>query len=171
MASLMEEFLDVLEKENEEYTLLFEIANEKTPVIISGDIQLLNEMTEKEQVIVDQIGNHEKKRMRVLKDIGEVLGQDVESLKLTEMIRLFEKQPNEQKKLIAIHNKLKQTLQNMNLVNEQNKALIEQSLEMVTFDINLLNSLKQAPATANYNKNAANTGDVLIESARFDTKQ
>lgn len=171
MASLMEEFLEVLENENEEYILLHEIAKEKTPVIISGDIEKLNEITEKEQEIVDKVGNHEKKRMRVLKDIGEVLGKDVESLSLSELIRLFDRQPEEQKKLMQIHDRLKHTLNNMNMVNEQNKILIEQSLELVNFDIHLLNSLKQAPATANYNKNAANTGDVLIESARFDTKQ
>ena len=55
-------------------------------------------------------------------------------------------------------------------LNTQNQALIKQSLEMVEFDLTLLKSMRQAPETANYNKNACNTGD-LLGSSGFDAKQ
>ena len=45
--------------------------------------------------------------------------------------------------------------------NEQNEILLNQALEMVEFDLTLLKSMRQAPETANYNKNACNTGDLL----------
>lgn len=41
---------------------------------------------------------------------------------------------------------------------------------MVEFDLTLLKSMRQAPETANYNKNACNTGD-LLGSSGFDAKQ
>ena len=41
---------------------------------------------------------------------------------------------------------------------------------MVEFDLTLLKSMRQAPETANYNKNTYNTGDLLGGSG-FDEKQ
>ena len=41
---------------------------------------------------------------------------------------------------------------------------------MTEFDITLLKSLRQAPETANYDKNAYNTGAILGSSG-FDAKQ
>ena len=41
---------------------------------------------------------------------------------------------------------------------------------MVEFDLTLLRSMRQAPETANYDKNAYNTGDILGSSG-FDAKQ
>lgn len=41
---------------------------------------------------------------------------------------------------------------------------------MVEFDITLLKSVKQAPQTSNYGKNAETTGD-LLGNRGFDAKQ
>ena len=57
-------------------------------------------------------------------------------------------------------------------INEQNRILIENALEMVEFDMNMLQSLKAAPETANYNKGAYNTGEhMIIKPNGFDAKQ
>ena len=55
-------------------------------------------------------------------------------------------------------------------VNDKNEMLLKQAIEMVEFDISLIKSLRQAPETANYNKNAYNTGTLLGNSG-FDFKQ
>ena len=53
---------------------------------------------------------------------------------------------------------------------QQKEILLRHAMEMVEFDLTLLKSLKQAPETANYDKNAYNTGEILGGSG-FDTKQ
>lgn len=58
----------------------------------------------------------------------------------------------------------------MQTLNHQNEDLLKQAMEMVEFDLTLLKSMRQAPETANYNKNAYNTGDLLGGSG-FDAKQ
>ena len=83
----------------------------------------------------------------------------------------MEKQPEEQKQLLELHKKLKKTLGNVQTLNEQNKALVTQLLEMTEFDMNLIKSMKQAPETANYDKTAVNTGELFIGASRFDAKQ
>ena len=58
----------------------------------------------------------------------------------------------------------------MRTINQQNEVLLKQALEMVEFDLTLLKSMRQAPETANYNRNAYNTGD-LLGGGGFDAKQ
>ena len=60
----------------------------------------------------------------------------------------------------------------MERINEQNRELIKNALEMVEFDLNVLQSMKAAPATANYTKGAYTTIDAMgVNEGRFDAKQ
>jgi citrate lyase alpha subunit len=78
----------------------------------------------------------------------------------------------EQKALEEVHDKLKITMANMTRVNEQNRELLKNSLEMVQFEMNLLQSLKTAPETADYNSSAYANGTIMGSGTkRFDAKQ
>ena len=60
----------------------------------------------------------------------------------------------------------------MERVNRQNRELIENALEMVQFDLNLLQAARKAPETANYNRGAYNTGTTMdMGEGSFDAKQ
>jgi len=167
----MENLMDVLENENIEYEKLVELSKEKTPVIVSGDIIKLQEIVDKEQPIVDVINKLEHEREEVLNDIAIVLNKDVATLKLKNIIQLLKGQPQEQHRLALIHDKLSATVKTMAAINENNKMLLEHSMEMIDFEINLYQSTRKAPETANYGKDAYSTGDVLINSNGFDAKQ
>ena len=121
--------------------------------------------------MVDNINSVDKKRVELLSDIGNVLNEDTEGLTIQKLADLVKEQPEQQKQLLELHDKLKRVLGSVQALNEQNKALVNQMLEMVAFDMNLLKSMKQAPETANYNKQAANTGDLFIGASKFDAKQ
>ena len=54
-------------------------------------------------------------------------------------------------------------------INNINKSLIEDSLEMAEFNINLINSLKGVPEVNNYTKNAYSVNS-YVEPPRFDAK-
>ena len=50
--------------------------------------------------------------------------------------------------------------------------MIESALEMVQFNMNVLQAMNKAPETANYNKGAYNTGDMIgMNHKAFDAKQ
>ena len=89
---------------------------------------------------------------------------------ITKMIGYLNKQPKEQEALTAQRDRLLEAGAKMQQLNRQNEALLKQALEMVEFDLTLLRSTRQAPETANYDKNAYNTGDILGSSG-FDAKQ
>ncbi len=172
MASLMESLITVLEEENKEYAILLDLSIRKTPIIIKGDLEQLQKITDEEQVIVSKVNTLDKKRMNILTDIANVINKDVETLKLKSLVQVLEGRPQEQKKLTACHDGLSIVMKDLTIINEQNRSLIESALEMVTFDINLIQALKTAPETANYTRNAhvgANSTGAHVGG--FDAKQ
>ena len=172
MASLMENLISVLEEEGKAYEELLELSMKKTPIIIGGDLENLQKITDDEQIIVAKINRLDAKREEVTKDIANVLNKDVTKLKLADIIHLLSQRPVEQKLLAAAHDKLKEVVGQMTRINEQNRDLIQRSLEMVEFDLNLIQSMKSAPQTANYTKGAYSSGAFMGRSSGgFDAKQ
>lgn len=172
MASLLENLIDVLDKENTEYEKLVVLAEEKTPTIIKGDVEGLSRITEDEQVIVGRIQGMEKQRIKVLADVANVVNRDVETLKLIDLIQMLEKMPEQQKRLKDIHERLKETTEKLRLLNDKNQLLLADKLDMVDFNLNMIRAMKSAPQTANYNKEAYTNGQSLgIFHGSFDAKQ
>ncbi len=170
MASLMEDFMSVLEQENGEYQRLTELSREKRQIIIDGDIPALEKITNQEQEIASVLKNLENRREEVVKDMSIVLSKEPEELTITNMIAFLNKQPDEQRKLTELREKLRATLENMADINQQNEVLLQQAMEMTEFDLTLFRSMRQAPATANYDKSANTTGE-LLGSGGFDARQ
>ena len=172
MASLMEVLIDVLEKESQEYENLLALSMRKTPVIVSEDLDELSKITDDEQIIVSRINNLDSQRTEAINDIADVLNKDVSQLKIVDLIQMLAARPEEQAKLAAVYDKLRENVRNVKRTNEQNRELIEQALEMVQFNMNVLQSMNKAPETANYNKGAYSTGDMIgMNNKAFDAKQ
>ena len=172
MASLMEELIDCLEQEEREFGQLLTLSRKKTPVIVNNKVAELEKITDEEQIIVNRITSLENKRETVTKDIADVINKDVEELKLTTLIDLLSNQPKERARLSDVHDKLSVTVREIRQVNENNAELIKHSLEMVNFDLSILQAMRQAPETANYGRTAVSTGSMLGgSSGGFDAKQ
>ena len=174
MASLMENLIQVLEKECQVYEKLLKLSKEKTPVIIKGDLDKLEKITDEEQKIVTEVNQLDNQRVQVLKDIAIVINKDVETLKLKNLIQVLDKRPEEQHKLAVCHDKIAQIVGDLVILNDQNHALISNALEMVSFDINLVQALNSAPETANYTKKAGRMDENIFQNLHaggFDAKQ
>lgn len=172
MASLMENLIEVLNQESVEYEGLLTLSQNKTPIIVSGDLENLEKITDDEQILVSRIANLEKKRREVIADIANVLNRDVEKLKLANLIEMLAGRPEEQAQLAAAHDRLQSSVRGLQRANEQNRELLTNALEMVEFEMTLLQSMKTAPETANYTKSAYNSGSQIGMSGKgFDAKQ
>lgn len=170
MASLVEELLNGLQAECKTYEDLFSLSDEKRETIIRGDVEKLEKITAKEEEFSSDLKNLQNRRIAVLKDMAVVLGHDGEQLTVTQVIEQLKNQPKEQKALAQVRDLLVEAASKVQFANQQNSILLQQALEMVEFDLTLFKSLKQAPETANYNRNAYNTGD-LLGGGSFDTSQ
>lgn len=171
MASLIDELVEVLDKENSEYTILLALSTEKTSTIVKNDIEQLQLLVTKEQEVVDRINILEKQREKTVEDICKVLHVNPGDLTVKVLIDLLKKQPEEQKKLQEVHTKLGNTLKKMVRVNESNKMLMKESMEILEFEMNLVKGLKMAPETNNYTKGAYSAGGTEYGAGAFDAKQ
>ncbi len=170
MAGLMDNLTELLTSECEAYEKLVKVSSQKTRTIIDGDIEKLQKITMQEQELTDMLQGMEKKRLETVKDIAIVINKEDEELTITRLAELMDGQPKVQKELLNLRDRLKVVLGEMKAVNDKNEMLLKQAIEMVEFDLSLIKSLRQAPETANYNKNAYNTGTLLGNSG-FDFKQ
>lgn len=166
----MEEMLEVLQKENDEYNKLLSLSEKKTEALIKSNITQILEISEKEQEVVDVIKKCEAKCDEVIADMGVVLGRDTQKLTVAQVVDLLSRQPGEQQKLRQIYDELIETAHKMKLSNEKNKILVNQAMELLDFDLTLYRSMRMAPETANYSKDALNAANIQ-GNGRFDTKQ
>lgn len=168
----MENLIEILGQECTEYEGLLEISQKKTPVIIKGDLEELQKITDEEQSLASKVANLERKRSEVYADIANVINKDVKTLKLNHLITMLENRPAERDALARVHDRLQSAVRGLQRVNEQNRELLANALEMIEFEMNLVQAMKAAPETADYNKGAYSTGNTMgVSSGGFDAKQ
>lgn len=171
MASLIENLITILEQESQLYEQLIKESMDKTPVIVSNDLQRLSEANDREQRIVDEITSISHKRNQALGEIATVLGKDADTITVSEVIELMAKQPEFQHPLIAVRDKMLKQADLLRQVNVHNQNLLKESLEMTEYSINLMQSMNQAPETANYNKGSYSGATLGGAYSSFDAKQ
>lgn len=169
MASLIEELIMVLGDEEKIYSEIIPIAEKKTQIIVNNDLQSLNSITEEEQELLGKISKLEKKRQEVIRNIGIVMNKKESELNFITIIELLDGQEKEQEELRKLHDKLKRTIDVLSTLNERNQMLIKQSLEMIDFDINLMQSLRTSPGVGQYNI-ASEVEMQGMKSGMFDAK-
>ena len=168
----MQVLIDTLDREEKEYVTLLDLSKRKTPVIVEGDVEKLQKITDEEQIVIEHLSALDKEREQAMADIADVINKDVKTLKLSYLIDMLDKRPKEREDLASLHDRLKATVGELKTINDQNKTLIEQSLDIVNFNLNLVKSMRQAPETGNYNKSAGIAGDFMGGPAGgFDAKQ
>ena len=170
MASLVDELVSILVEEEKVYSALFECAEKKTQILVDADVPALEKLTAWEQVKSDELLALGNKQIQLLNDIKTVLGKKEEKLTVTNLISYLGSQPQVREKLTTARNNLIDMATKVQEKNQQNEILLRQAIELTEFDITLFKSMRQAPETANYNKNAYNTG-TLLGGSGFDAKQ
>ena len=170
MASLMDDLTQVLENETVEYKKLTELSEDLKEALIESDVPGVERLTAAQEEVSNRIQSLETKRARIMNDIAVVLNRKPEELKVSMLEESLAGQPVLKEKLASVRTELKQTMDELKRVNQTNQTLLKQSMELLEFDLNLFRSMRQAPETANYNRSAVNTGD-LLGSRGFDAKQ
>ena len=159
MASLMEELIDTLDAEEVLYGKLIPVEEEKTRAIISNDLEALQDIATREHELVDRTTALEGKREQVVMDIATVLGKDPKTITLEQIVEVLKNQPDDQKKLRDVHDRLKKTVSQLQQVNNQNKELLKEAIDMVEFNMNVIRSTRMS------------SGGMAPQHGMFDAKQ
>ena len=167
MASLIDSLINIMNDENRQYTELLDLSNNKTTAIVKGDVGQLQEIFGKEQKLIDILNRLEMERQSCVADICKILHLSAAEVKVSQIVRLLEKKQAEHDALEQSYLSLKKTVKQ---VNDNNRLLLKESMDMIDFEINLAKNASMAPQTANYGKGAyEETGG--MGSTSFDARQ
>ncbi|MCH5333506.1 MAG: flagellar protein FlgN [Agathobacter sp.] len=161
MASLVEELVSVLESEETLYHTMVGYGEEKREVLIRADVPALERITALEQVTSDDLMSLSNRQIRILNDIAIVLGKNQGEMTVSKLIDTLGSQPEIQQKLTGVRDRLIAVAGELQHLNDENIVLLRQAIELNEFDLTLFKSYRQAPETANYDKNACSTGSRL----------
>ena len=170
MASLMDDLALVLESEVEQYKKLVALSEAMRDALVISDVSAVEQITADQESVANDLQALEGQRVRIMNDMALVLNRKPEELKVSALEESIGHQPQLQGRLRNVRMELTKTMEELKRRNQSNQALLRQSMELLEFDLNLFRSMRQAPETANYNKSAVNTGD-LLGSRGFDAKQ
>ena len=120
---------------------------------------------------MNRINSLEHKREAVMTNIRTVINRRNEDLTLTALIDMLDKQPVEQKALSLIHDSLKGTIRRLVQINNKNKSLLQQSLEMIEFNMNFIQSTRMSPGDNTYTREASRYDALAFGAGMFDAKQ
>ena len=171
MASLIENLISNLEEESSLYDALIKESMDKTPAIVSNDLNRLSEANAREQKIVDDITAVAGRREAAMKEIATVLGKDANTITVSEIIQTMEKQPEFQHPLIVVKDRMLKQVEELRQISAHNQELLQTSLEMTEYSINLIQSMNQAPETANYSGTGYSGTTLGNGRSAFDAKQ
>jgi len=163
MASLIEELLTTLTTQHQLYEEMLILSEEKLSTIKNNDINLLQQITAAETAIIGKNQRLETKRVDLVKNIGIVLNKSPGELTLTNIAEIINSNV-ESKEILALRDKLKITLEALKEKNEQNKLLIQSSLDYIDFSVNLLRDQGDNPYA--FGQNTLQNGKNF-----FDAKQ
>lgn len=171
MASLMEELIQMLDAEEKCYSQLIPIEEEKTRAIIANDLEALQDITVREHDLVDETSALENKRERVAIDIATVLGRDPKTITLEQIASVLKNQPADQKKLQEVHDRLRRTVSRLQELNNQNKQLLKEAIDMVEYNMNVIRSTRMSSGSSNYSSDASEVAGMAPQHGMFDAKQ
>lgn len=145
----VEKLILVLDKEVETYTEVFKLAQEKKDVIINNDVKRLDEITKKEHGFIGVLSKLDSARLTLIGNILYISKVDsVESF--DELSNYIDEEFREE--YLDKVNSLMEILKELQEINELNNSLIEKSLELVNFNINLFSG--NSNEFSNYDKGA-----------------
>lgn len=136
MEGLLITLVEILEQENRIYKDLLEISRHKTDIIIEGKVSELDRMTGVEQKMVVNVGQLEKQREDLIKEMARHLEMDAREINMELIIDGVDAQLKD--KFLNIKEEVTDTLNELKQVNDLNSELIEKSLEYINFSIGLI---------------------------------
>ena len=170
MASLIDLLIDDLNNEDTGYNKLLDLSNDKTSAIVKGDVDELQKIFLQEQKLIEELETVEQKRQEDVKEICSILRLPYEQIRVEHIVQILEKKPKEHDALEEVYLRLKRTLNQLTTVNDNNKLLLKESMDMIQFELDLANNSVMDPQTSNYGRTAYEEQGITGATG-FDAKQ
>ena len=167
MSGLILSLMNTLEQQIVHFDELIAYSGEKKDYITGNKTDELSALTVKENAATGKVQRLDKVRNDLMKDIFNVTGRNnSENLTLTDLADIIEGQP-EHERLKELIVTTREKLDNLKSLNEQNRILLENSLDYIDFTINAIRG-SMMTEQAIYSPEGEELG---IRQSFFDAKQ
>ena len=136
MENLLQDLSETLDKMIITYRDILHTAQEKKEQIISGDIDKLESIIYQERNLAERVLLAEQKRRYILHSINQTLGNNTESIKLSDLIEQI-REPYKSK-LKEQYDVIIEVISEVETINKVNTSLTKYSLEYIN---NLIKSI------------------------------
>lgn len=127
----IENLTDTLAENAELYEKIARITREEKSVLESASLERLNEVIKEKETIAQKIRSLEKKRTRLLEEVGKELGRDPGEITLRELADTEEYGSRYGGKLIALRDRLKNAGEAAARANDVNRSVIGGAISTV----------------------------------------
>jgi len=120
--------------------------------------------------LIKKIAKLDLTREEIIKQIAQVLKVSKDQITVSDLVRVLEKVPQEQKALQQAQIEMLEILQELKKVNDNNKKLIKQSLDFIDFSVNLIQTSKNA-SSGSYTSGGMSQYGSSTGQSYFDSKR
>ena len=121
--------IKVMKEQLEAYKELLHLAEEKTGVLVQGDVKLLGEITEIEQNLILKLGKLEEERIKLIEQIAKAYNKEASKVKADFYKSILNKE--EAKAFSAIYDELRTVLPEIEVKNRRNEKMIKNALDYI----------------------------------------
>ena len=144
---MFERLIEILQSQSVLYEELLESSRQKKAYLLNNNVEAIRGVTVRENGLIGRLQRLERERGALTADLAKRLGLPINGLTLVELIgRIGDQAVCNQ--LSSLRIRLRGYMDELKAINEQNKSLINQSLEYIDFTMNLLRSSVSGPAYA-----------------------
>ncbi|NLX76517.1 MAG: flagellar protein FlgN [Clostridiaceae bacterium] len=142
----VDNLIKVFEYERRLYAQILEEAENKTDVIVKGDVNSLQETVLREQSIIKELDKLRDVREQIIAQISRKTGKKPEEITVSYLAEIFPE--DKAKRLTEIRDSLKETIERLKLKNDINQKLLNNALDYVNFSLNLM--MQPSPQATQY---------------------
>lgn len=128
--------INVLSDQSKVYAFLIDLSQQMQEAIKTNDIKKIDSFIKVQMALIMKLSSYEKKRIKIAKEISQEANINPEDLTISEIKNhLDEKQFNTLEKL---EYKLEENISTLSEINNTNRLLINNGLDLIEFSLNLL---------------------------------
>lgn len=134
MAAMSEELLNALSNEMAIYKKLKDHAEEKTECLVKNNMERVKEITDKEQILLQELAKCEKVRVDIVESLKDIFGDPDLTLS-----KIAQRLPSEERKrFVDLKISIVDILESLKEKNKQNEMLIREGLNITEYTLNAI---------------------------------
>ncbi|HAV43628.1 TPA: hypothetical protein DCX15_06415 [bacterium] len=137
--------LEIMERENQDYKVLFDYSLRKREALLSNDIEGLVSITTGEEKLIQEVQQAERERLELLNRLAVEFNIPASELNLKRLAELVTSDLSEQ--LVSIGDDLKTTIRELSFLNQVNSRLIGDTLAFTTHILEVITQEKREKST------------------------